>query len=102
MNMNVYRALLGKEAFKASIATTLDVSRSAPVPLHRDSQDLTSLTIMRVGSYLVFQLQSGRYLARVSGRSVRFCTLSGAFLTSVEVPIERRAGDTQLLRHLTC
>ena len=31
---------------------------------------------------------------RVSGRSVRFCTLSGAFLTSVEVPIERRAVDT--------
>ena len=39
---------------------------------------------------------------RVSGRSVRFCTLSGAFLTSVEVPIERRAVDTKLLRHLTC
>ena len=38
---------------------------------------------------------------RVSGRSVRFCTLRGAFLTSVEVPIERRAVDTQLLRHLT-
>ena len=38
----------------------------------------------------------------VSGRSVRFCTLSGAFLTSVEVPIERRAVDTKLLRHLTC
>ena len=41
-------------------------------------------------------------LLRVSGRSVRFCTLSGAFLTSVEVPIERRAVDTKLLRHLTC
>ena len=41
-------------------------------------------------------------LYRVSGRSVRFCTLSGAFLTSVEVPIERRAVDTKLLRHLTC
>ena len=39
---------------------------------------------------------------RVSGRSVRYCTLSGAFLTSVEVPIERRAVDTKLLRHLTC
>ncbi len=38
----------------------------------------------------------------VSGRSVRFCTLSGAFLMSVEVPIERRAVDTKLLRHLTC
>ena len=38
----------------------------------------------------------------VSGRSVRFCALSGAFLTSVEVPIERRAVDTKLLRHLTC
>ena len=41
-----------------------------------------------------------RYL-RVSGRLVRFCTLSGAFLTSVEVPIERRAVDSKLLRHLT-
>ena len=39
---------------------------------------------------------------RVSGRSVRFCTLSGAFLTSVEVPIDRRAVDTKLLCHLTC
>ena len=45
---------------------------------------------------------AGFSLARVSGRSVLFCTLSGAFLTRVEVPIERRAVDTKLLRHLTC
>ena len=47
-------------------------------------------------AYIVMSAQD-----RVSGRLVRFCTLSGAFLTRVEVPIERRAVDTKLLRQLT-
>ena len=58
--------------------------------------------IERTGQFKRDYKREARGQHRVSGRSVRFCTLSGAFLTSVEVPIERRAVDTKLLRRLTC
>ena len=56
------------------------------------------VAVDRAGDFAAFD----DFAMRVSGRSVRFCRLSGAFLTSVEVPIERRAVDTKLFRHLTC
>ena len=42
------------------------------------------ITVLAVGAILAVVIQKSRL--RVSGRLVRFCTLSGAFPTSVEVP----------------
>ena len=46
--------------------------------------------------------RNGRTRGRYQADRCDFARLSGAFLTSVEVPIERRAVDTKLFRHLTC
>ena len=74
------------------------------------AQNLQLRTLLKIASALNGQAditirprrRKGHLTKRVSGRLVRFRTLSGAFLTRVEVAIERRAVDTQLLRYLTC